>query len=96
MPTKCRLVVPAARAQGHPMGRLLRPVDIAATVGHLLSDASAMMTSAVIDLHPETVRCLERGGIQVEAAGAVVLLLVEVIVEGKNCFAVRISSRVCC
>eukprot|EP00903_Cladosiphon_okamuranus_P011734 g11033.t1 len=39
----------------HAMGRLLRPVDIAATVGHLLSDASAMMTGAIIDLHPEKV-----------------------------------------
>eukprot|EP00904_Undaria_pinnatifida_P007461 jgi/Undpi1/3845/HiC_scaffold_16.g07214.m1 len=39
--------------QGHVMGRLLRPVDIAATVGHLLSDASAMMTGTIIDLHPE-------------------------------------------
>lgn len=37
------------------MGRLLRPVDIAATVGHLISDASAMMTGAIIDLHPELV-----------------------------------------
>ncbi|CAN0180850.1 unnamed protein product [Hapterophycus canaliculatus] len=37
------------------MGRLLRPVDIAATVGHLLSDASAMMTGTIIDLHPEMV-----------------------------------------
>lgn len=35
------------------MGRLLRPVDIAATVGHLLSDASAMMTGTIVDLHPE-------------------------------------------
>ena len=38
------------------MGRLLRPVDVAATVGHLLSDASAMMTGTIIDLHPEMVR----------------------------------------
>lgn len=35
------------------MGRLLRPVDIAATVGHLLSDASAMITGTIVDLHPE-------------------------------------------
>lgn len=41
--------------QGHPMGRLLRPVDIAATVGHLLSDASAMITGTIVDLHPESV-----------------------------------------
>lgn len=39
--------------KGHAMGRLLRPVDIAATVGHLLSDASAMMTGTIVDLHPE-------------------------------------------
>ncbi|CBN78054.1 conserved unknown protein [Ectocarpus siliculosus] len=41
--------------KGHAMGRLLRPVDIAATVGHLLSDASAMMTGTIVDLHPEMV-----------------------------------------
>ncbi|CAM9951314.1 unnamed protein product [Ascophyllum nodosum] len=41
--------------KGHPMGRLLRPVDIAATVGHLLSDASAMMTGTIVDLHPDMV-----------------------------------------
>lgn len=37
------------------MGRLLRPVDIASTVGHLLSDASAMITGTIVDLHPELV-----------------------------------------
>lgn len=37
------------------MGRLLRPVDVAATVGHLLSDSSAMMTGTIVDLHPERV-----------------------------------------
>lgn len=47
--------VPSRALQGHAMGRLLRPVDIAATVGHLLSDASAMMTGTIIDLHPEMV-----------------------------------------
>lgn len=41
--------------KGHPMGRLLRPVDIAATVGHLLSDSSSMMTGTIIDLHPERI-----------------------------------------
>ncbi|CAM9675388.1 unnamed protein product [Laminaria digitata] len=41
--------------KGHAMGRLLRPVDVAATVGHLLSDSSAMMTGTIIDLHPEMV-----------------------------------------
>lgn len=44
-----------ALCQGHRMGRLLRPVDIAATVGHLLSDSSAMMTGTIVDLHPERV-----------------------------------------
>lgn len=39
----------------HKMGRLLRPIDIAATVGHLLSDAALMMTGSIIDLHPEMV-----------------------------------------
>lgn len=39
----------------HAMRRLLRPIDIAATVGHLLSDATLMMTGSIIDLHPETV-----------------------------------------
>lgn len=48
--------VPALALQGHAMGRLLRPVDVAATVGHLLSDSSAMMTGTIIDLHPEMVR----------------------------------------
>ncbi|CAM9656612.1 unnamed protein product, partial [Choristocarpus tenellus] len=41
--------------KGHAMGRLLRPVDVAATVGHLLSDASLMITGTVVDLHPELV-----------------------------------------
>eukprot|EP00940_MAST-03C_sp_MAST-3C-sp2_P000834 g834.t1 len=36
-----------------PIGRILRPEDIAATVGHLLSDASEMVTGNVVDLHPE-------------------------------------------
>merc|ERR1712125_181472 len=30
--------------ESHPMGRLMRPVDVAGTVGHLLSDASLMLT----------------------------------------------------
>lgn len=34
----------------HPMGRLLRPVDLVATIGHLLSPASVMITGAIIDL----------------------------------------------
>jgi NAD(P)-dependent dehydrogenase (short-subunit alcohol dehydrogenase family) len=38
---------------GVPLGRILRPADVAATVCFLLSDASAMMTAATIELHPE-------------------------------------------
>ena len=38
---------------GVPLGRILRPTDVAATVAFLLSDASAMMTASAIDLHPE-------------------------------------------
>ena len=36
-----------------PLGRILRPADVAATVCFLLSDASLMMTGNVVDLHPE-------------------------------------------
>ena len=36
-----------------PLGRILRPADVAPTVLFLLSDASAMMTGAIIDLHPD-------------------------------------------
>ena len=36
-----------------PMGRILRPVDVASTVGFLLSPAAEMMTGNVVDLHPE-------------------------------------------
>ena len=36
-----------------PLGRILRPIDVAVTAGFLLSDASAMTTASVIDLHPE-------------------------------------------
>ena len=36
-----------------PLGRILRPPDVAATVAFLLSDASAMMTGSIVDLHPE-------------------------------------------
>jgi NAD(P)-dependent dehydrogenase (short-subunit alcohol dehydrogenase family) len=38
---------------GVPIGRILRPRDVAATVGFLLSSASNMMTGSIIDLHPE-------------------------------------------
>ena len=36
-----------------PIGRILRPEDVAPTVGHLLSDAANMITGNVVDLHPE-------------------------------------------
>lgn len=43
-----------AEAQ-HPMGRLMRPVDVAGTVGHLLSDATMMLTGSIIDFAPEQI-----------------------------------------
>lgn len=36
-----------------PMGRILRPIDIASTVCYLLSDCSAMITGNTIDVHPD-------------------------------------------
>ena len=36
-----------------PLGRILRPQDVAATAAFLLSGASAMMTGSIIELHPE-------------------------------------------
>ena len=37
-----------------PLGRILRPQDVAVTVAFLLSHAaSPMMTGSLIDLHPE-------------------------------------------
>jgi len=39
----------------HPMGRLMRPIDVAGTVGHLLSDAATMLTGAIIDFAPEMI-----------------------------------------
>jgi NAD(P)-dependent dehydrogenase (short-subunit alcohol dehydrogenase family) len=36
-----------------PLGRILRPPDVAASVCYLLSDCSSMMTGSVLDLHPE-------------------------------------------
>ncbi|GMH85956.1 hypothetical protein TrVE_jg2676 [Triparma verrucosa] len=36
-----------------PIGRILRPEDVASTVNFLLSDASNMMTGNIVDLHPE-------------------------------------------
>ena len=38
---------------GVPLGRILRPEDVAATVGFLLSDSSALMTGSILNLHPE-------------------------------------------
>jgi len=45
----------AKAEQQHPMGRLMRPVDVAGTVGHLLSDAATMLTGAIIDFAPEQI-----------------------------------------
>jgi len=39
--------------EGVPLGRILRPTDVATTVLFLLSSASAMMTGSITDLHPE-------------------------------------------
>mmetsp|Transcript_46489 Transcript_46489/g.86376 ORF Transcript_46489/g.86376 Transcript_46489/m.86376 type:complete len:148 (+) Transcript_46489:259-702(+) len=36
-----------------PLGRILRPEDVASSVVFLLSHASAMMTGSVLELHPE-------------------------------------------
>ncbi|KAL9184573.1 hypothetical protein ACHAXT_012543 [Thalassiosira profunda] len=36
-----------------PLGRILRPADVAASVLFLLSGASAMMSGSILDLHPE-------------------------------------------
>lgn len=38
---------------GVPLGRILRPDDVAATVGFLLSQNSALMTGSALNLHPE-------------------------------------------
>lgn len=38
---------------GVPLGRILRPTDVASTVGFLLSESSALMTGTMIDLHPD-------------------------------------------
>jgi NAD(P)-dependent dehydrogenase (short-subunit alcohol dehydrogenase family) len=45
-----------------PLGRLLRPADLSASVGFLLSDAAAMVTGTAMDLHPEMIGkgCLPR------------------------------------
>jgi NAD(P)-dependent dehydrogenase (short-subunit alcohol dehydrogenase family) len=36
-----------------PLGRILRPDDVAATVAFLLSNASSMTTGTIVELHPE-------------------------------------------
>ena len=36
-----------------PSGRILRPEDTAASVLHLLSEASAMVTGAILDISPD-------------------------------------------
>ena len=36
-----------------PLGRILRPADVASSVLFLLSGASTMMTGSILDLHPE-------------------------------------------
>jgi len=36
-----------------PLGRILRPHDVAVTIGFLLSDASSMTTGTLVELHPE-------------------------------------------
>ena len=36
-----------------PLGRILRPADVASTVMFLLSGASLMMSGSIVDLHPE-------------------------------------------
>lgn len=38
---------------GVPLGRILRPQDVATTVVFLLSGASAMMSGSILELHPE-------------------------------------------
>ena len=35
------------------LGRIIRPADVAASVGFLLSDSAAMLTGSFIELHPE-------------------------------------------
>ena len=48
---------------GSPTGASLRPIDIAATVIHLLSDASTMTTGAVIDSAPDVIPGMMPGGV---------------------------------
>lgn len=37
----------------HPFGRMVRMVDVASVVGHLLSDATLMVTDTLIEMHPD-------------------------------------------
>merc|ERR1711862_847541 len=37
-----------------PLGRIMRPVDVACTACFLLSPAAEMMTGNAVDLHPDT------------------------------------------
>mmetsp|Transcript_31938 Transcript_31938/g.39153 ORF Transcript_31938/g.39153 Transcript_31938/m.39153 type:complete len:290 (+) Transcript_31938:112-981(+) len=39
--------------RGVPLGRILRPADVAVTVAFLLSDASVMMSGSAVELHPD-------------------------------------------
>lgn len=39
----------------HPFGRMVRMIDVASVVGHLLSDASFMVTDTLIEMHPDMV-----------------------------------------
>ena len=41
----------------HPLGRILRPVDVAKLVVHLLSDDASMQSGAVIDFHSKFGLC---------------------------------------
>ena len=43
----------AAADAAAPIGRLLRPDDLAATIGHLLSPAATMITGAIVDVCPD-------------------------------------------
>ena len=41
----------------HPMGRILRPRDIAKMAVHLLSDDAEMQTASVVDIHEQHMGC---------------------------------------
>ena len=44
-----------------PSGRILRPEDTAASVLHLLSEASAMVTGAILDISPDMLPVIMSG-----------------------------------